>query len=60
MKKEVFVAAGLIFENGKLFATRRGECKYPYVAHKYEFPGGKIEFVDYIGVPTSIKLPSKS
>ena len=43
MKKEVFVAAGLIFENGKLFATRRGECKYPYVAHKYEFPGGKIE-----------------
>ena len=43
MKKEIFVAAALIFENGKLFATRRGDCKYSYVAHKYEFPGGKIE-----------------
>ena len=43
MKKEISVAAALIFENGKLFATKRGECKYEYVAHKYEFPGGKIE-----------------
>ncbi len=43
MKKEISVATALIFENGKLFATRRGECKYSYVAHKYEFPGGKIE-----------------
>ena len=43
MKKEISVAAALIFENGKLFATKRGDCKYAYVAHKYEFPGGKIE-----------------
>lgn len=43
MKKHVKVAAALIFENGKIFATKRGDSPYPYVAHKYEFPGGKIE-----------------
>lgn len=43
MKKEISVAAALIFENGKLLATKRGDCKYAYVAHKYEFAGGKIE-----------------
>lgn len=43
MKKHVRVAAALIFQNGKIFATKRGESEYSYVAHKYEFPGGKIE-----------------
>ena len=43
MKKQIQVAAALLFENGKIFATKRGDSKYEYVAHKYEFPGGKIE-----------------
>ena len=43
MKKEIFVAGALLFEKGKLFATKRGDSVYEYVAHKYEFPGGKIE-----------------
>ena len=43
MKKHLKVAAALIFENGKVFATKRGESKFSYVAHEYEFPGGKIE-----------------
>lgn len=42
-KKHLRVAAALIFENGKIFATKRGESKFSYVAHKFEFPGGKIE-----------------
>ncbi len=42
-KKHVKVAAALLFEKGKIFAARRGDSPYPYVAHKYEFPGGKIE-----------------
>ena len=42
-KKHVQVAAALIFNNGKIFATKRGDSPYAYVAHKYEFPGGKIE-----------------
>ena len=42
-KKHVKVAAALLFEKGRIFATRRGESPYPYVAHKLEFPGGKIE-----------------
>ena len=42
-KKHVQVAAALIFNGGKIFATKRGASPYPYVAHKYEFPGGKIE-----------------
>ena len=43
MKKHVKVAAALLFENGKIFATKRRASPYAYVAHKYEFPGGKIE-----------------
>lgn len=43
MKKHIQVAAALLFHNGKIFATRRGDSPYPYVAHKLEFPGGKIE-----------------
>ena len=42
-KKHIQVAGALLFENGKIFATKRGDSPYPYVAHKYEFPGGKIE-----------------
>ena len=42
-KKHVQVAAALLFQNGKIFATKRGDSPYSYVAHKYEFPGGKIE-----------------
>ena len=42
-KKHIQVAGALLFENGKIFATKRGNSPYPYVAHKYEFPGGKIE-----------------
>ena len=43
MKKEIQVAAALLFKEGKIFATKRGDSPYLYVAHKYEFPGGKIE-----------------
>ena len=42
-KKHIQVAGALLFENGKIFATKRGDSPYPYVAHKYEVPGGKIE-----------------
>ncbi len=42
-KKHINVAAALLFNEGKIFAAKRGESPYPYVAHKYEFPGGKIE-----------------
>ncbi|MBE7068462.1 MAG: (deoxy)nucleoside triphosphate pyrophosphohydrolase [Clostridiales bacterium] len=43
MKKHLSVVGALIFENGKIFAVKRGDSPYAYVAHKYEFPGGKIE-----------------
>ena len=43
MKKHIQVAAALLFNEGKIFATKRGDSPYAYVAHKYEFPGGKIE-----------------
>ena len=42
-KKHVNVAAALLFHEGRIFATKRGASPYSYVAHKYEFPGGKIE-----------------
>ncbi len=43
MKKHIKVAGALLFQKGKIFACKRGESPYLYVAHKYEFPGGKIE-----------------
>ncbi len=37
------VSGAVFIRDGKIFAARRGESKYPYVAHKYEFVGGKRE-----------------
>ncbi len=37
------VVGAVYIKDGKLFAARRGESKYPYVAHKCEFVGGKRE-----------------
>ena len=42
-KKHIQVAAALLFDKGRIFAAKRGNSPYPYVAHKFEFPGGKIE-----------------
>lgn len=41
MKREVFVVAGAIVKDGKVFAAQRGNKGK--TAFKYEFPGGKIE-----------------
>ena len=39
-----FPVVGAIFiQDGCLFAARRGASRYPYVAHCYEFVGGKQE-----------------
>ena len=43
MDKVLNVVGAIIIENGKLFAAKRGDSKYAYVAHKYEFAGGKVE-----------------
>lgn len=43
MKKHLEVVGAVVVQNGRVLAARRGESKYAYVAHKYEFAGGKIE-----------------
>ena len=43
MKKHLNVVGGIFLENGRVLAAMRGESKYAYVSHKYEFVGGKIE-----------------
>lgn len=43
MKKHLEVVGAVILREGKVLAARRGESRYPYVAHKFEFVGGKIE-----------------
>ena len=43
MKKHLEVVGAVVVQDGKVLAAKRGESKYPYVAHKYEFAGGKIE-----------------
>lgn len=43
MKKHLQVVGAVVVREGKVLAARRGESRYPYVAHKYEFVGGKVE-----------------
>ncbi len=43
MKKHLEVVGAVAVQGGKVLAAKRGESKYAYVAHKYEFAGGKIE-----------------
>ncbi len=43
MKRHLEVVGAVVVQDGKVLAAKRGESKYPYVAHKYEFVGGKIE-----------------
>lgn len=41
--KTVEVVAAIIIENDKILCTQRNLSKLPYISHKWEFPGGKIE-----------------
>lgn len=41
MKRQVFVVAGAIIKDGKVFAAQRGD--HGETRFKWEFPGGKIE-----------------
>lgn len=41
MKKDVYVVAGAIIKDNKVFAAQRGN--HGETAFKWEFPGGKIE-----------------
>ena len=43
MKKHLEVVGAVFVQGGRVLAAKRGESKYAYVAHKYEFAGGKIE-----------------
>lgn len=41
--KCLHVVGAAAVEGGKILAAKRGESRYAYVAHKYEFAGGKVE-----------------
>ncbi len=41
--KKLSVVAAVITHNGKYLCALKGEHKYAYLSHKYEFPGGKVE-----------------
>ena len=43
MEKILQVVGAIFIQDGCLFAARRGDSRYSYVAHKYEFVGGKCE-----------------
>lgn len=43
MKKHLQVVGAVIVQDGCVLAAKRGESRYLYVAHKFEFAGGKIE-----------------
>ncbi|MBP3943743.1 (deoxy)nucleoside triphosphate pyrophosphohydrolase [Sphingobacteriaceae bacterium WQ 2009] len=41
--KKIEVVAAIIKFNDKILCVQRGQNKLPYIAEKFEFPGGKIE-----------------
>jgi len=41
MKKDIYVVGAVITRDGKILCAQRGSTKT--LAHKWEFPGGKIE-----------------
>lgn len=41
--KKLSVVAAVITHEGKYLCALKGEHKFPYLSHKYEFPGGKVE-----------------
>lgn len=43
MKKTLHVVAAIIVCHGKILCMQKGQSKYSYTSHHYEFPGGKIE-----------------
>ncbi len=43
MKKHLLVVGAVVVREGNVLAAKRGESRYAYVAHKYEFVGGKVE-----------------
>ena len=40
------VIAAVIIKENQILAVQRGTHKYPYLANKWEFPGGKMEAKD--------------
>ena len=42
-RKHYNVVAAVIEVGGKVLCMRRGETRYSYTSHLWEFPGGKIE-----------------
>lgn len=42
-RKVLRVVAAAILRDGKFLAAKRGAGKIPETAHRFEFPGGKIE-----------------
>ena len=41
--KHLIVTAAILINNNEILCMQRGEHKYPYISHKFEFPGGKVE-----------------
>ena len=42
-RKPHHVVAAVIEVDGRVLCMQRGENRYPYTSHRWEFPGGKIE-----------------
>ena len=42
-QKMIDVVAAVIEQNGFISCFKKGQTKFEYLSHKYEFPGGKVE-----------------
>jgi 8-oxo-dGTP diphosphatase len=42
-KKHIHVVAAVVEHEGRVLCVQRGATRYAYTAHRWEFPGGKVE-----------------
>ena len=42
-RKHHQVVAAVVEVDGQVLCMQRGESRFPYTSHKWEFPGGKVE-----------------
>ena len=42
-RKHYHVVAAVVEVDGHVLCMQRGESRYSYISHRWEFPGGKIE-----------------
>ena len=57
--KQIEVAAAIVMDKGAILCVQRGKNKLSYISEKFEFPGGKIEKGEILGLENDMSILKK-